>query len=172
MEWPFATLQDARHECDTDGKEDGIWSYHPPSPQWEATLAAMSAGSVGGGADLCMPAPVDGAGLAAVMGALDVHGACVLRGNAATVGSCATLLHSLAAELTATGAVVRGVAQRVAASHELVAHPVQMALCAGALGRQLLRIGTLPELEARMCGWSTARTQAIPTTTQYVRGYN
>eukprot|EP01052_Picozoa_sp_SAG31_P027713 SAG31_NODE_2616_length_5371_cov_3.965668_1_plen_507_part_00 len=87
------------------------------------------------------------------MGALDVYGACVLRGDEAASLACARLARAL--EDQPAAAVVKGVAQRFAESHPLVAHPAHMKLCAGALGRQLLRIGSLDELSARMCLPST-----------------
>ena len=145
LEWPFKAddlgLGRSRFRSATAG-EDRVWSYNPPSPMWE-TLNLSDA-------DTEHPLSADDtAGLGRVMGALDTHGACLLRGDGAAAAACAELKLALAAEAT-NGGTVKGVAQRFAESWPLVAHPTHMKLCAGALGRQLLRIASLGELGARM----------------------
>ncbi len=149
-EWPFRTneLGDVRLEPGEEpggrNREEGIYSYLPPSTIWEGL--DLSSGGAGSNEHAL---PADAQGLGGVMGALDVQGACVLRGDAATAAACAELARALGGAASGE-AVVKGVAQRFAESHPLVAHAAHLKLCAGALGRQLLRVASLEELGARM----------------------
>lgn len=164
-EWPFEAhwLVDEQTGAEGRNRQEGIWAYKPPSDVWEK-LDLFDKGMV-------QPLPSDVAGLGAVMGALDVHGACVLRGDTGTTATCAELARALSAEYPAT--VVKGVAQRFPESHPLIAHPVHMKLCAGALGRQLLRIASLDELRACMSPSSIftdgANFEQLPFELDYAR---
>ena len=89
-EWPFRTneLGDVRLEPGEEpggrNREEGIYSYLPPSTIWEGL--DLSSGGAGANEHAL---PADAQGLGGVMGALDVQGACVLRGDAATAAACA-----------------------------------------------------------------------------------
>ena len=80
-EWPFEAhwLVDEQTGAEGRNPQEGIWAYKPPSDMWEK-LGLFDKGMV-------QPLPSDVAGLGAVMGALDVHGGCVLRGDTATTAT-------------------------------------------------------------------------------------
>eukprot|EP01052_Picozoa_sp_SAG31_P035052 SAG31_NODE_4180_length_3498_cov_4.884378_1_plen_740_part_00 len=177
-EWPFEArwLDSVETAATESNREEGVWAYRSPSQIWERMrLGLCNAQPTGSLPGTELPLPTDLAGLEAAMSALDVHGACVLRGDAAVTAACTELARALSAECpsvkiegchcqatssprpassrpAATAkSMAKSVAQRFVESHPLIAHPSHMKLCAGALGRQLLRIASLEELRARMC---------------------
>lgn len=91
-----------RHEWPFETSTEEIAAYQRPSKLWE-TLRLSNAG-------VEHQLPMDVAGLDGMLGSLDMHGACTVRGDMQTASACANLTRALTAE--PVDAVVKGVAQR------------------------------------------------------------